>query len=63
MALNFMGGSNNLQSALKMAEMALEVKANYFAFHCKPDMENPQEVELYILDVKGRIFYGIEASI
>ena len=62
MGLNYSNGDLKLERYLLGIKKTLSTPNIYCAFYYKPDERNPQDIELYILDIKTGKLYLIKAS-
>ena len=62
MGLNYSNGDLKLEKYLIGIKKTLLTPNIYCAFYYKPDERNPQDIELYILDIKTGKLYLIKAS-
>lgn len=63
MCLNYSSGSTKLETQLNEIKKMLEKIEVYYSFYYKPDEDNPQDAQLFILDVQSRKVYVIESNI
>lgn len=62
MGLNYSGDNNNVRDALDEIKKLIGFNNNYniyYSFYYRPDKENPQNVQLFILDVENRKLYAV----
>ena len=62
MGLNYSSGNKKIETELKEIKQLVEKSEVYYSFYYKPDKENPQDVQLFILDVPSRKLYTIEMN-
>lgn len=60
--LNYMGGKKveNLLSEIKVLLKKTEV---YYSFYYKPDKDNPQDLQLFVLDTKSKKLHIVECNL
>ncbi|RZJ91412.1 MAG: hypothetical protein EOO20_05145 [Chryseobacterium sp.] len=63
MSLNYSSNSEKLKVQLNEMRKLIEKEGVYYSFFYRPDKENPQAVQLFILDVQSRKFYAIDQQI
>lgn len=61
--LNYSSNSEKLKAQLNEIKKLIEKEGVYYSFYYRPDKENPQAVQLFILDVQSRKFYAIDQQI
>ena len=61
--LNYSGNSEKLKVQLNEIKKVMENERVYYSFYYRPDKENPQNVQLFILDVQSRKLYTIDQQI
>lgn len=62
MCLNYANGNSKLKMFLTDAKKALQKEETYYSFYYKPNLENPQDVQLFIIDVRQKKLYVIESN-
>lgn len=62
MGLNYYSGNQKIETQLPQIKKALEKPNVYYSFYYKPDKDNPQRVELFILDIETKKLYTIQAN-
>lgn len=63
MCLNYSSDNQKLKAQLNEIKKLIEKEGVYCSFYYRPDSENPQNVQLFILDVKGKKIYAIDQQI
>jgi hypothetical protein len=63
MCLNYSGSSKKLTVKLNEIKRLIEKEGVYYSFYYSPNKVNPQDVQLFILDVQNRKLYAIEQQI
>jgi hypothetical protein len=64
MCLNYYSNSGELQILLNEINKLIEENKNiYYSFYYRPNKENPQNVQLFILDIENRKLYAIDQQI
>ncbi|MDB5232744.1 MAG: hypothetical protein JWN76_3549 [Chitinophagaceae bacterium] len=63
MCLNYSSDSEKLKVQLNEIKKVMENEGVYYSFYYRPDKENPQNVQLFILDVQSRKLYTIDQQI
>jgi hypothetical protein len=63
MCLNYSSDNQELKNQLNEIKKLIEKEGVYYSFYYKPDKENPQYVQLFILDSKSRKLYMIDQQI
>lgn len=64
MCLNYSSDNQELKTQLNEIGKLIEREDGaYYSFYYKPDKENPQNVQLFILDSKNRKLYAIDQQI
>lgn len=63
MGLNYSSGNNKIETELKEIKQLMVKSEVYYSFYYKPDKENPQDVQLFILDIPSKRLYTIESNI
>lgn len=61
--LNYSSNSKKLKAQLNEIKKLIEKEGVYYSFYYRPDKENPQAVQLFILDVQSRKFYAVDQQI
>jgi len=61
--LNYSSNSRKLKVKLNEIKRLIEKEGVYYSFYYRPDKDNPQNVQLFILDVQNRKFYAIDQQI
>ena len=41
----------------------LELKEAFYSFYYKPDIENPNHVQFFILDIQGKKLYAVDSKV
>lgn len=62
MSLNYSSGNRKLETQLNDIKQVLKKGDNYYSFYYKPDKENPQDVQLFVLDVHNKKLYITDSS-
>lgn len=63
MCLNYSSDSEKLKTQLNEIKKLIEKEGVYYSFYYRPDKENPQNAQLFILDVQSRKLYAIDQQI
>lgn len=63
MCLNYSGYGKKLKVKLDEIKRLIEKEGVYYSFYYSPDKVNPQDVQLFILDVQNRKLYAIDSQI
>jgi hypothetical protein len=63
MTLHYSNGNAELKKKLSKIEELIGANNVFHAFYCKPDLDNPQDTQLFVLDCNTRRMYVIESSI
>lgn len=63
MSLNYSSDNPKLKAQLNEIKKLIEKDGVYCSFYYRPDRENPQTAQLFILDVESRKFYAIDQQI
>lgn len=63
MCLNYFSNSEKLKNQLNELKKILEKENVYYSFYYRPDKNNPQNVQLFILDIQSRKLYSIDQQI
>jgi hypothetical protein len=63
MCLNYSSNSQKIKVKLNELKKLIEKDGVYYSFYYKPEIENPQNVQLFILDIESRKFYVIDQQI
>lgn len=63
MCLNYSSDSQELKAQLNEIKQLIEKEGLYYSFYYRPDKENPQNVQLFILDIQNRKLYTIDQQI
>lgn len=63
MGLNYSSGNKKIEAELNEIKLLIEKSKVYYSFYFKPDIESPQEIQLFILDEQSRKLYVIEMDI
>jgi phage-related protein len=63
MCLNYSSDNQKLKTQLDEIKLLIKNEKVYYSFYYRPDKENPQNAQLFILDTKSRKFYAIDQQI
>ncbi len=63
MCLNYYSDNQKLKIQLNEIKELIKKEKVYYSFYYRPDKENPQNVQLFILDTKSRKLYAIDQQI
>lgn len=63
MCLNYSSDRKKLKVQLNEIKKLMEKEGVYYSFYYRPNKENPQNVQLFILNVQSRKFYAIDQQI
>lgn len=63
MCLNYSSNSEKIKVQLNEIKKLIEKEGAYYSFYYRPDKENPQNVQLFILDVQSKKLYAIDQQI
>jgi hypothetical protein len=61
--LNYLSKNERIQFKITTIKKVLQEQKFYYSFYCRPDETNPQDIQLFILDVSNRKLYIIEVNI
>ena len=63
MCLNYASNNDKIKSQLKEIKEILKKGGVYYSFYYRPDKENPQNVQLFILDIQSKKIYAIDQQV
>ncbi len=63
MTLNYSASNEKLNKILNEIKTVLNKKETYNAFYYKPNKENPNNVEMFVLDTETNKFYAIDQQL
>jgi hypothetical protein len=63
MCLNYSSDSEKLKVQLNEIKKLMGKEEVYYSFYYRPDKNNPQNVQLFILDIQSRKLYTIDQQI